>query len=73
MEHCMTPIKSPFAEPPLPTVCPNCQSSAIATVSKVADAESYWRCQNCGDVWNPNRSRNRRDSRPDPMRYRSGR
>jgi len=44
----MTLLKSPPAEPPVPTVCPNCRSSAIATTSKVANAESYWRCQNCG-------------------------
>jgi predicted Zn finger-like uncharacterized protein len=60
----MTPIKALFSEPQMPTVCPNCQSSAIATVSKVADADSYWRCKNCGDVWNPGRSETRPGGRP---------
>jgi predicted Zn finger-like uncharacterized protein len=74
MDHSMTPIKALFSEARVPTVCPNCQSPAIATVSKVADAESYWRCQNCGDVWNPTRSETRPGGRT-PYRppYRSGR
>jgi predicted Zn finger-like uncharacterized protein len=66
----MTLLKSPLAEPRVPTVCPNCQSSAIATTSKVANAESYWRCQNCGDVWNPTRSQTRPEVRPYRVNYR---
>ena len=68
----MTLLKSPLAEPRVPTVCPNCQSSAIATASKVANAESYWRCQNCGDVWNPTRSQTRPEVRHYRVDYRSG-
>jgi predicted Zn finger-like uncharacterized protein len=68
----MSALKSPFAEPQLPTVCPSCQSSAIATTSKIADAESYWRCRNCGDVWNPTRSDARPGGRPYRTRYRAG-
>jgi len=35
-----------------PTTCPFCGSAKIATVSKVADSESYWRCETCGEMWN---------------------
>jgi len=35
-----------------PTSCPFCGSAKIATVSKVADSDSYWRCATCGEVWN---------------------
>jgi predicted RNA-binding Zn-ribbon protein involved in translation (DUF1610 family) len=35
-----------------PASCPFCGSAKIATVSKVADSDSYWRCETCGEVWN---------------------
>lgn len=35
-----------------PQVCPTCRSSAIVTTAKHPDANSYWRCTACGDVWN---------------------
>jgi len=38
-----------------PTTCPACQSSSILTTEKKPDASTYWRCQNCGEVWNDSR------------------
>ena len=35
-----------------PSVCPACQSSSVTTAAKTPDADSYWRCQRCGEVWN---------------------
>jgi predicted Zn finger-like uncharacterized protein len=35
-----------------PAGCPTCRSSAIVTTAKSPDSTSYWRCTNCGDVWN---------------------
>lgn len=41
----------------LPTCCPACQSTAIATAAKKPDNSSYWRCTSCGELWNASRSR----------------
>lgn len=41
----------------LPVTCPSCRSSAIATTAKHPDANSYWRCGDCGEVWNQGRTR----------------
>jgi predicted Zn finger-like uncharacterized protein len=49
----------------VPVTCPACQSSSIVTKAKIPDADSYWRCTNCGEVWNMLRSQNDR-----PTRYR---
>jgi transposase-like protein len=35
-----------------PTVCPACQSTAIATTARTPDENAYWRCSSCGEVWN---------------------
>jgi predicted Zn finger-like uncharacterized protein len=52
--------------------CPGCQSLSIVTTSKIPDADSYWRCTKCGDVWNMARSRVSRSSgRDDWMRRRT--
>lgn len=32
--------------------CPVCGSSSIVTTAKKPDADSYWRCESCGEVWN---------------------
>ena len=40
----------------IPTSCPACQSSTIVTTAKSPDADSYWRCEHCGEVWNASRS-----------------
>ena len=63
--------KSPLAEPaPVVTVCPFCGSAAIVTTSKVVNADSYRRCQRCGEVWNPTRSEPHSQVKPLPYRYR---
>ena len=35
-----------------PATCPECQSSAIVTKAKIPDADTYWRCTKCGEIWN---------------------
>ena len=35
-----------------PTVCPACQSAAIATKARNPDENAYWRCSGCGEIWN---------------------
>ena len=39
-----------------PVICPACQSSSIVTKAKKPDADSYWRCTSCGEVWNASRT-----------------
>ncbi|HVH26765.1 MAG TPA: hypothetical protein VM818_08400 [Vicinamibacterales bacterium] len=43
-----------------PVTCPSCQSSSILTTAKKHDADSYWRCRNCGEVWNAARMHHNR-------------
>jgi predicted Zn finger-like uncharacterized protein len=43
-----------------PARCPTCQSASIVTTEKSPDSNSYWRCTNCGDVWNDWRLHSRR-------------
>jgi predicted Zn finger-like uncharacterized protein len=38
-----------------PVLCPACRSSEIVTTAKSPDADSYWRCTACGEVWNDSR------------------
>ncbi len=38
-----------------PTVCPACQSAAIATTSRNPGENAYWRCRGCGEIWNATR------------------
>ena len=38
-----------------PESCPSCKSSTIVTTAKIPDADSYWRCTSCGEVWNDSR------------------
>jgi hypothetical protein len=40
-----------------PTHCPACRSQKLTTASKVVNAETYWRCEACGEVWNVARQR----------------
>jgi hypothetical protein len=35
-----------------PDACPFCRSKAVGTLAKVITANTYWRCQACGEVWN---------------------
>jgi ribosomal protein L37AE/L43A len=38
-----------------PHRCPSCASSSIVATSKTITANSYWRCDGCGEVWSPSR------------------
>jgi ribosomal protein L37AE/L43A len=38
-----------------PTECPFCQSRSLASTDRKINAESYWRCERCGQIWNPAR------------------
>ena len=40
-----------------PARCPACRSQHLKTTSKVVSAETYWRCCDCGEVWNADRHR----------------
>ncbi len=40
-----------------PAACPACQSTVLVTTTKSPDADSYWRCTKCGEVWNDSRRR----------------
>jgi predicted Zn finger-like uncharacterized protein len=41
--------------PVVPASCPTCRSSSIVTTAKSPDADSYWRCTSCGEIWNDSR------------------
>ena len=43
------------AEPVAPASCPSCGSTSVVSTAKVPDVHSYWRCAQCGEVWNPAR------------------
>ncbi len=36
-------------------ICPFCGSIDTTTTSKSPDADSYWRCLPCGQIWNAER------------------
>jgi len=38
-----------------PKACPACRSTAVTTSAKHPDANSYWRCERCGEMWNVGR------------------
>jgi transposase-like protein len=38
-----------------PLQCPFCRSSRVLTTSKLVDDATYWRCEACGQIWNPAR------------------
>lgn len=42
-------------EPPKAPACPFCRSSVVSTNGKTASDSSYWRCDTCGQIWNPTR------------------
>jgi hypothetical protein len=44
-------------EPETPARCPSCRSNDVKTTSKVATLDAYWRCNDCGEVWNVARHR----------------
>jgi uncharacterized Zn finger protein len=53
-----TPDLKPAEEPvSAPARCPVCGAPDVKTTSKVITAETYWRCESCGEVWNVQRRR----------------
>jgi len=55
----------PSIEAPVsPATCPFCRSSSIVTKAKSPDADSYWRCMTCGEIWNGTRSVTSSHARP---------
>jgi transposase-like protein len=38
-----------------PVVCPFCRSAKITGPTDKLDASSYWRCEDCGQMWNVSR------------------
>jgi len=48
----------PVDEAPLrPSQCPACASPKVTTTTKVVTADTYWRCEACGEIWNAGRRR----------------
>jgi transposase-like protein len=43
-----------------PPARPACRSASVTTTAKHPDVSSYWRCHQCGKIWNTGR----RDNRP---------
>lgn len=41
--------------------CPVCHSAAVATRAGASD-DAYWRCETCGEIWNPARTKTRATS-----------
>ena len=39
------------------TKCPFCESTRVATTTKAVSSSTYWRCEACGEIWNPGRQR----------------
>jgi transposase-like protein len=54
-----------------PARCPACRSRDLKTTSKVVNADAYWRCCDCGEVWNVGRHHagSRYDTRDLPFRH----
>jgi transposase-like protein len=40
--------------------CPVCRSASVTTTAKHPDADSYWRCERCGEIWNVGRRHDER-------------
>ena len=56
---------APEAPVSVPSECPACRSSAISTTNRQPDANSYWRCGGCGEIWNAGRRETvRRETNP---------
>ena len=49
-------LRNPDGTAP-PLQCPGCRSRQVTTTSKKVNADTYWRCCDCGDVWNVLRQR----------------
>ncbi len=49
MHHTTPPVEKAAVAP---VICPACRSANTNTTSKTVDASTYWRCRQCGEVWN---------------------
>ena len=54
------PIQNDTSAYAVAVLCPACRSSSTVTKAKSPDADSYWRCIDCGEVWNAGRTQNDR-------------
>ena len=43
---------SPHPSDTSPDSCPACRSRSIVSAGKQPSATSYWRCADCGEIWN---------------------
>ena len=59
-----TPAAEATSTAPSGPACPACRSSSTTTTAKHPDAASYWRCRQCGEVWNVERRQHETRSRP---------
>lgn len=55
MSRLMPPATNDAQGAAAPAACPACGSGNIQTTSKTVDTSSYWRCRQCGEVWNDQR------------------
>jgi len=46
---------TPGEEIAAPAKCPFCESTDVATTSRLVTEATYWRCQKCGEIWNAGR------------------
>jgi predicted Zn finger-like uncharacterized protein len=56
MKDFVSSRSTPSAVDAVPASCPFCHSSSIVTTAKGHDADAYWRCEKCGELWNVSRS-----------------
>jgi transposase-like protein len=56
-------MQAPSEKISAPVDCPSCGSTHVVTAADVKgkapvkNADRYWRCAACGQVWNPGRAR----------------
>jgi len=39
-----------------PKACPFCRSAQVVATGKSVSDATYWRCEACGELWNPSRA-----------------
>jgi hypothetical protein len=47
-----TPPRDTEPPPPDPTSCPFCRATTLRSPGEKFDANAYWRCEACGEMWN---------------------
>jgi transposase-like protein len=47
-----------------PRACPFCDSADVTTTNKSVDVSTYWRCTECGQIWNFERVHTHRSAAP---------